>query len=150
MFLNKTWRMNFSVSALYHHIPNSLMERKCPAGSDKSASKHKNTFYYYTKNMFGSDLIEPVIGIAWQNGWCTLYFIIDSGLWKSFQTMVGLEKTPLQAVQTHSVPKPTSVWLVEISQRSKPRGSVCQVVLSFHGKPSRKVNSCGIAHRCLY
>lgn len=148
MFLSKTWRVNFFLSALYHHIHNSLMERKCPAGSRKSASKHKNTFNYDPKNMFDSDL--TVKGIAWQKGWCTLYFIIDSRLWKSFQTMVSLEETPLQAVQTHSVPKPTSVWLMEISQQSKPRGSVCHAVLSFHGKSSRKVNSCGIAHRCLY
>lgn len=56
-----------------------------------------------------------------------IYFIVDSQLWKSFQTVVSLEKMSLQAMQTHSVPRWTSVWVMEISQLSKLRGSVGQV-----------------------
>lgn len=77
----------------------------------------------------------------------TIYCIIYSGLWKSIQTMMGHEKMPLCATRTHSVSKQTSVWLMEISQLSKPRRSACQVFISFHGKPSRKVNSCRVTRR---
>ena len=61
--------------------------------------------------------------------------------------MEGLEKMPLRAVQTHSVSQRTSVWGMEISQLSNPGGSVGQVFLSFPGKPSGKVNACGVTHR---
>lgn len=74
----------------------------------------------------------------------SVYFI-DSGLWKGLQTTVGLEKMPLRAVQGRTVPRRTSVWLMEISQLSKPKSSVCRIFLPFRGKPNGKVNSCGVA-----
>lgn len=50
-----------------------------------------------------------------------IYFTVGWGLWRDFQTTVGAEKMPLQPVQTHNVPRRTLVWLMEISQLSKPK-----------------------------
>lgn len=150
MFLNKTWRVNFSLHFIITFPivwwrESALQEvAKVPTSTRTHLTIIPRTCLVSMRFNSACDrhsLIERMVPTIFYYRLRTSEVFPDNdGSGKD--TTAGCANT--QYVQA------SFWWLIEISQLSKRRGSVCQAFLSFHGKPSRKVNSCGIAHRCLY